>query len=294
MRINDNKLIKISAIVLIVIVVLQFFINLANFYSKYKSLKDMEVLNEFSIVVSELLHRTQQERGAGAGYIGSDGKKFKDILNSKIKSTNIALDKYQKFLAKNQISIKFFEKYVKEVDKYLKKLPIIRENIKKLEISSVKEIEFYSQMNDKLLVLLHTSIKETTNIRLAKSLMSYLGFERAKENIGIERAVLSAVFSQDSWNKGLYIKYIKLLTKQKVFLFQSLMMANKEIVDYYNKVMDKKTLKEVAKIEKIVLNKDKNFGIDAVYWYKLITHKLNLMEKVDILMIIILLGVIFV
>ena len=42
---------------------------------------------------------------AGAGYIRSKGVKFNDILDEKIKATDIALDKYQQFLIKNQINI---------------------------------------------------------------------------------------------------------------------------------------------------------------------------------------------
>ena len=103
MKSVDNKIAKISAILVILVVLSQFFWNLKGFYVRYDNIKEIQTLNNFSIVVIKLLHATQQERGASAGYIGSDGKKFTKILSKKILQTNQAIEEYKNFC--NHISL---------------------------------------------------------------------------------------------------------------------------------------------------------------------------------------------
>ncbi|RLA73287.1 MAG: chemotaxis protein, partial [Epsilonproteobacteria bacterium] len=49
-------------------------------YNNYLNIKDTSALIKLSVKMSAVLHELQKERGASAGFIGSKGKKFVDIL----------------------------------------------------------------------------------------------------------------------------------------------------------------------------------------------------------------------
>ncbi len=281
---KDNKFIKISAIILIIIILFQFVLNAVNFYKEYKNLNELEKFNDFSAIISDLLHRTQQERGAAAGYIGSRGNKFKIIYEEKIKNTDKEIKNYFKFLQHYKNKKENIAKNIEIINKYIFDLEKIRKQVKNLNITLVDELKFYTTMNTNLLTIMDKLVMLTNNDELVKGLSAYDNFEKAKEKMGIERAVLSGTFSINEWFKELYIKFVTLLAEQKSFLETSMSMSSKDIRNLYNKIKKDKTFLEVARMEKIALMNNNDFGVDAVYWYKTITKKLNLLDTIAIKM----------
>ena len=278
----NNKIVRISAVILIVVVFFQFVLNAIVFYKEYKNLQNLEKFNDFSAVISALLHRTQQERGAGAGYIGSRGERFKNIYEEKIKATDERIKDYRKFLNNYPTIQKEIKKEIDTINEYVDKLPKMRQKVKKLQISFMDELKFYTTMNTNLLSIMDKLVMLTNNEKLVKGLVAYDNFEKAKEKMGIERAILSGTFSINEWFKELYIKFVTLLAEQKAFLETSMVMSNYEIREFYQKIKNQKVFKEVAKMEKIALFKNSDFGIDPVYWYQTITKKLNELDKINI------------
>jgi len=279
---KDNKFIKVSAFILIIIILFQFVLNAVIFYKEYKNLNELETFNDFSAVISDLLHRTQQERGAAAGYIGTHGSKFKDIYKIKIENTDKELEKYFEFLKNYKNTKKTIQHNIDIINDYIYKLKSIRKKIWNLDMTLIDELNFYTTMNQNLLTIMDKLVMLTNNDRLVKGLSAYDNFEKAKERMGVERAVLSGTFSIDEWFKLLYIKFVTLLAEQKSFLETAMSMSNQDIRDLYKSIKKDKTFLEVARMEQIALMKNHNFGIDSVYWYNTITKKLNLLDIIDI------------
>jgi PAS domain S-box-containing protein len=65
---------------------------------KDSAFKDLNTVVILSTKISALVHETQKERGATAGFIGSKGKKFVDTLPNQRKLTNVRIKELQKFL----------------------------------------------------------------------------------------------------------------------------------------------------------------------------------------------------
>ena len=281
---SDNKILRISALILIVVIIFQFLWLSESFYKEYQNLGKLATFNKFSSIISDILHRTQQERGAASGYIGSNGKKFKDIYELKIKNTDREIQKYFDFLKKHHYANKSITFNIKTINYYIKELPKIRQRVKSLQISFREELNFYTSMNSNLLTVMDKLVVLTNNDRLVKGLSAYDNFEKAKEKIGIERAILSGTFSLDEWIHNLYIKYVTLLAEQKLFLENAMAMSNEKIRSFYHNIKKDRVFKEVARMENIALNKEKDFGVDPIYWYQIITKKLNLLDEINIQM----------
>jgi diguanylate cyclase (GGDEF)-like protein len=269
-----NRLIEISAFILIVVVFIQIIIISIDLYNKNYNLNQMKKTNNFSNAISEVLHRTQQERGAGAGYLGKPSKEFKKLYLKKIELTDKAIHRFM-IASRNYSKIP-----IQNVKIYINNLERMRKEVLNNEISLEKEINFYSKMNKSLLDSMGKVVLLANNAQIVRSFSSYVNFERAKERVGIERAVLSGTFSQDKWNKPLYVLYVNLLSEQKLLFKLSIELTNKEIKNKFDGLKNSKIFKEVKKIEQIALNKDKNFRINALNFYNLITTKINMLNQV--------------
>ena len=65
--------------------------------AKLVAVKEIINVNE---KISLLLHETQKERGSSAGFLGSSGLKFKDILLTQREITNKSIEEFKKILNK--------------------------------------------------------------------------------------------------------------------------------------------------------------------------------------------------
>jgi len=68
------------------------------------SFEDLSQVVILSTKVSALVHETQKERGATAGFIGSKGKKFADTLPSQRNLTNQRIKELKSFLSNTDIN----------------------------------------------------------------------------------------------------------------------------------------------------------------------------------------------
>ena len=253
---------------------------------KIKTLNKTEKLVYLSNYLSSFIHETQKERGAGAGYLGSRGKEFRDILPKQITLTNQKLKLLKNYLKNfdfNEYPPILKEKIYKLKVDYISKLPFIRAKIKNLQISIKDEVKFYSSMNKLILDIISLTARFSKISILIKSLDGYTNFLKAKERAGIERAVLSATFSSNSFAKGMYTKFIELLAEQKSYIDAFKSIAPMKYVKYYENLMHSNVVREVEKMELIAkkMHKRGDFEVDAVYWFKTITAKINLLKKVD-------------
>jgi methyl-accepting chemotaxis protein len=276
---------KLMAVVIIVLIILVIntiftFINTKENLSNLNKLRDLSII---SSKISLLLHETQKERGASAGFIGSEGKKFTEILPKQRKLTDKRLKEFEETL-KNIDLNKFdviLKNKIEDALNNLSRLNEIRNKVSNLEISVKDEVNYYTQTNAKLLKIVETATNLAESAKLVKALNTYTNFLKSKERAGIERAVLSATFGANKWKKGFYAKFITLLAEQKTYLDASMTTATPYIKNYYKKTMNSPIVREVQRMEKIAKNLDGNFGVDPEYWFKTITKKIDLLKKID-------------
>ena len=189
---------------------------------KKHKLKELVKLSE---TLSLLIHETQKERGMSAGFLGSGGKKFAQMLPKQRLLTDEKIKMYKEALNKIDLS-KYssdLKEKIKELDEYLANLPTIRNKVSNFEISLKEEVKWYTAMNKVILDTIAVSATLAPDKKIALDLNSYTNFLKAKERAGIERAVGAGTFAKGSFAKGMRKKFITLINEQKVYLslFQS-------------------------------------------------------------------------
>ena len=193
--------------------------------------KALYELVKLSEALSKLIHETQKERGASAGYLGSHGKKFKDILAKQRLLTNERIKEYKEVLSKmnmNDYPVELRDD-IAELNDYLAKLPTIRNEVSDFQISLKNEVAWYTKMNAVMLKIVGNTATLAPNEKIAMDLAAYVSFLKAKERAGIERAVLSATFAADHFKPGMFVKFITLVSEQNAFINDFLSFASPEM-----------------------------------------------------------------
>jgi len=274
--------------ILAIVMMFSIIIIGASIYS-YKTTSDViektTKLNVLSQKLSFYIHETQKERGASAGFVGSKGHKFRDILKKQRLSTNIKAKELESYLSSLDLS-QFSNELKSAIESFENdraKINSIRKKIDSLSLTTKDVVTYYTNLNAKLLKIISLTAKLATTPELIKSLTAYTNFLKSKERAGIERAVLSATFSADEFKHGMYSKFITLLAEQNAYMDAFLSIAPKNAKIMYKNTMNAPVVAEVEKMRNIAKKYYLNghFGVDGEFWFKTITKKINLLKKVD-------------
>ena len=271
-----KRLIILSVLSMFIILGYALYVVIEN-YNKYDDAKDTLKIAELSVKLGNVLHELQKERGASAGYLNSKGKKFGDILLAQRKETDEKLQILQEYLnASNNEFVAFAKEHID-----FSKLQEMRSKISSFKVTTAQEVGYYTALNKSILDTM-TRFSTYPSDKVTKNLMTSLVlFDSAKERAGIERAVLSATFAADSFNKKIYFKFVSVLSQQQALFNLFEHSASKELLAKYNELKRDPSFDEVERMRMIALSKDSGFGVDATYWFKTITKKINKLKEME-------------
>ena len=230
------------------------------------------------------MHNTQRERGASVGYISSDGSKF----SSRLKQIRIDTDKTKNDL-KNYYRNFDFTYYPHEMQNkvsiainILNKLKVKRESIDAISITAQDAQEYYSILNSFLINSINYIAKISTNEKIRKHLYAFTNFLNLKENTGLERLVLTLAFTKNYFPEDYYEKFIDLIAKEDIYLSKFISLSTEKNIKLYKNTLVGDAVEEVKKMRKTaLLNKDNILNIDSAVWFKTMTVKINLLEKIE-------------
>ena len=248
-------------------------------YIVNSQMKNLTELTQLSISYSELVHELQKERGTTAGFLGSKGKTFVNRLNKQHLATDDKLNSRDAFLKLNDFKQVSIVKLNQEIAAELEKLNLIRSQVSNLAIDSSKAIAYYTGLNAKLLSVSYIIADLSINAKVTEQSIAYYNFLQGKERAGIERAVLSSTFARNEFSDGTFVKFVALVTEQKVFMANFLAFTSAENILYYQKQMVHPAIKEVIKLRAIAESKTSDFGVDPLYWFQQATLKIGQYQK---------------
>jgi methyl-accepting chemotaxis protein len=179
-----------------------------------------ERLVHLSLLSSSLSHEAQKERGSSAGYIGSNGKKFGQIVKAQRQLTDDRLSSFNVFFKTLTMSV-YGEEVVQDkraLVKLLEELPSKRIAVDELRISVDEQLRYYTSINTHLLNISDFLARFSPNGEMANSGAAFSTFLQSKERAGIERAVLSNTFAFDIFGEGMFSRFSSLVNTQKIFL----------------------------------------------------------------------------
>ena len=259
-----NKIFILMAIPIISMILLaaKIFIEDLKNLEQYKKL---EVGVYLSTKISALVHETQKERGATAGFIGSKGAKFKEILPKQRVLTDKKIKELKQFLKDNDIKIisSDLNTALQKSLTSLEKINSVRTKVSALNISAKEAISYYTNMNASFLTIPVEVSKVSTSPEVTKELVAYSNFLLSKERAGIERAVGSNTLAKDAFGKGMRIKFNNLIAAQNSFMSNFLEYASTKAKNFYMKTLVGQDVDEVSRIRNVLLNSTRKHEIIA-------------------------------
>ncbi|MBE9562155.1 MAG: nitrate- and nitrite sensing domain-containing protein, partial [Proteobacteria bacterium] len=180
-------------------------------------------LTQIAIKLSEVVHAIQLERGASSLFLKQQGKQFKTELSKYRTQTDTATIKFYDSLKNiNDYGSKFKLELDNVVD-MLNQLVSIRELVSKLSISQPKAVQRYTKINNKVFDFVIESTHISSHRDVFPLKMAYINLLRAKEQAGLERALLAAVFSKKVIEPKQFSKFKTLVTAQNIYLNHDIM-----------------------------------------------------------------------
>ncbi len=242
-------------------------------------------LNILSQKLSLVIHETQKERGASAGFLGSGGKQFGDILPKQRAATTKEYEALKEYIASLDLTL-FSNELTSQITSFqsdMERVSGIRSQVDGLSISAKESVAYYTNMNAKILNIVSLSAKIAASPELVKALDAYSNFLKSKERAGIERAVLSATFAADKFSEGTFARWITLVAEQDAYLDAFLSMATEQSKALYTQKINAPVIAEVNQMRETAKAKmiEGNFGIDSVLWFQTITKKIDILKEID-------------
>lgn len=279
----SHKLVVMLAIPVFVMLGFALVVSISSAvqYSVSGQLQDMTRLSVYS---SALVHELQKERGMTAGYIGSKGNKFGDKLPGQRQNVDDryqALKDYLKVFDPESVNDNFALTLQNNLE-HLDRAADIRKQVDSLDIQLGAALGYYTQANAKFLGLISEMSKVSSDGDLAITTAAYSNFLQSKERAGIERAVLTNVFSKNEFGK-LFNKLMSLITIQDTYSGAFLSLASEPNKAFFRDTLKGEAVNETQRMRNVAITKatEGNFGVDAGYWFSMQTKKINLLKQVE-------------
>ncbi|MFK5938390.1 MAG: nitrate- and nitrite sensing domain-containing protein [Sulfurimonas sp.] len=284
----DNISIKLKMMLMVLIPAVVIFVALSlNAYKHYVHVQELTKIQEATTLatkISAMVHNTQKERGASAGFVGSGGKKFIDTMPSIRKDTDATRAEMEAYYKTMDMS-KYPQAMQNQMDdamNRLSQLDATRESISSLAFNVPQTVGYYTPLNGAFIDTIAYIAKMSSDVQMSTSLNAFANYLYSKERAGVERAVMTGTFAKDAYPSGFYAKFVKLMSQQDTYMSRFLFLTSSANKDFYKNTVVGEPVDEVNRMRKIALSHmNGNFGVDATYWFKTITAKINLLKTVE-------------
>ncbi|MCP5047668.1 MAG: hypothetical protein GY940_10885, partial [bacterium] len=257
MKLTIRKRILIITLIPTVAFLAYSMLNIRNEVRALNEADHIGALPQLLIVFNELVHETQKERGRTAGFLGSGGKKWQEELKAQREKTDGKKRSLLKFLSDFDTNSygTAFNTLLEECLTRLKQLESMREKISQLEIDTNTGIAYFSGLNTAILKTFSYIPALINNGEVSKQFLALSNLLFAKEKAGIERALLTSVFSRNRFkNKMEFSSFNSLVDLQKLFISNFLSIADGDKIRLYREKVKDISFAEVERMREAANN----------------------------------------
>jgi methyl-accepting chemotaxis protein len=261
-------------------------LNLYDNYKKYDEIGRISELAELAPEIGGLVHEMQKERGMSAGYIGSKGQKFKDMLPTQRKATNERRKSLETAL--NQFNTSKFDQSLRsQIDKAVtavKDLADSRTKVDSFDFTVPKMAAYYTGTIAELLRIIEQMAILSSNADVSRQITAYTSFLQSKERSGIERAVGAGGFAAQKFDTKTVKRFISLISAQNTFLTTFKNYSTPNQMTALDEIVKGPPVVKVEEMRDLAINSlvSNDLRADlAGTWFNAITDKINLLKKVE-------------
>lgn len=274
-----SKYISLLTLVPGVLLVVVGIVNVIKAQENWSESRLISQVSELAEQSSNLVHELQKERGMSAGFLGSQGADFSQSLKQQRSLTDAKLASLKEFVSNSSLRPDV-EQVITTLVGSLNKLPQIRQQVDSLSIALPDVLAFYTNNNKLILEITANTISKLSSPRSIKQFSTLYNFAYAKEQSGIERAVLSNVFAQGAFTPILLQRFIDLTTKQSTYFNNALVYADDEFYGALSRFMNSSAEKKVESYRTIARN-NQQFNVNPKEWFDAATARINDLKSTE-------------
>ncbi|MEM7142107.1 MAG: EAL domain-containing protein [Actinomycetota bacterium] len=234
---------------------------------------------DFARVIGELLHELQKERGASAVFLSSDGARFADELLSIRRLTDEVLEQFAETASRSTGADADDLELARDL---LRDLIPIRDRVDACSIGAARAIDYYTDLNQALLLVVASFIAASDSTLLRTRLVSLLALMRAKELAGVERAVVAQVIGADRFDPSVNVHVVALISAQEALMRIFDQAASPELQAMFAKHHAHPASVRTKRMEtEVLVNGVGDFGMDAGDWFLAMTQRIDLLQRVE-------------
>lgn len=284
---NLSLTLKLSILVAIPLLGLAFF-GVRGSLEKWQISSAYVELNHNSPVLQKIghvVHELQRERGRSAGFIGSRGLEFVNELAAQRKATDgqlAQLDSLLATFAADRFGTEFQTTFKRSLAG-IGEVSARRTAISALSLPTAESTAFYTRTISPLLEVVVAMSHLSKDAEIANGISCYVTFLQAKEQAGIERALLSGVLTAGQFTGDTLSRFSRTSAAQETFLrvFESFASADQR--KFQREKMSGPAIAAVEEIRKTIQEKANsgNFGVAARVWFDASTTRIDLMKEIE-------------
>lgn len=242
-------------------------------------------LTQVSVLASQAVHELQKERGASAGFLGSKGQQFGQILKDQRRLTDGRLESYREVRKDLDVSLfhPAFSDDMAELDSLLLQLSAMRSSVDAQSVAVGEQVGFYTNINSLMLNLSDNLARYSPTGEVGNTGAAFATFLQSKERAGIERAVLSNVFAKKAFDEGVYQRFTDLVNTQTVYLKVFRTAANAQLLQLLDNAMQHASFRAVDTMRQQAKDGyiSGEFNVNSEYWFETITQKIGQLKQVE-------------
>jgi len=285
---KTTKLSTHLALLLVVPLLGLAFFGLRSAHEKWVVYQEYAALEKNSAVLQQIghtVHELQKERGRSSGFLNSKGRLFASELKQQRTAADAELAKLGTLLERFEAE-RFgatFGKKLSSAQAQLRDLADKRRGIDALEVEAPVSLAYFTQTIASLLDVVVAMSHLSKDADIAEGIQCYVNFLQAKENAGIERAVLSGVFAVDAFTPDTLHRFNRIAGIQETYLRVFDSFATPEQQRFMAEKVSGAVIDKVAELRAIAAEKAATgkFGVAATVWFDAATARIDLMKQVE-------------
>jgi len=249
----------------------------------YTAMSQGQALGALALQASELVHQLQRERGLSSGYLGSKGQRFSNQLSRQQQQTDQLHNQFKESLRSfdaNDYS-PGLSQLLNRVNQQTGKLNQIRSQVQQIAIEPVEALKFYSNLNEQLLSISTEFSLLTDNVEISHATSTYYYFAMAKEQAGKERAILSQVFSRDSFNDKSYRAFIDVRTRANLYTEQFKLHSSASQRQQVASLLQGEADRAVSAFRNKALGQQNSFSVNPQQWFQAATRYIDQLKAAE-------------
>ncbi len=179
----------------------------------------LESVMQLAVRMGALAHELQRERGMTAGFIGSGGTRFARELEQQRPQSDRRIAEFTDRLQRGREALgPEYSGRLGTIEAQLRALPELRGEIVRLQRPAAEAVAAYTQAIANLLGVIAEVPALTTHAGSSRAAAAYANLLLAKERAGIERALLTGVFTADRFSADTLGRFIANAAAQGAYL----------------------------------------------------------------------------